>query len=293
MAAVAPLYGPLIDALRGVAWLALRPAPGEGSGVHRSRRAGASPEFTEYRPYRQGDDPRRLDWKLLARTDRAYQRVTSAHATLATVIVVDASASMAYPGGEHSKWLFARRLAVGLAAVARSHGDPAGLIVPAAGGVRVAAPSTRSGVLGQMARLLDGMLPAGSPTLADVVREASGQRLVVLSDFLGDSDALLAAARIRLARGDEVYAAHLVAPEELDPPRGATLAYDPEEPLVRRPLVPEGRARYDAAFATWRAALATDWQAAGARYALLDSAEPAQRAVRRIVALASAGAGAR
>ncbi|HEU4565419.1 MAG TPA: DUF58 domain-containing protein, partial [Gemmatimonadaceae bacterium] len=58
-------YGALLDALRGVRWPARRPVRGTTTGAHASRMVGVSPEFTEYRPYRQGDDPRRLDWKLL------------------------------------------------------------------------------------------------------------------------------------------------------------------------------------------------------------------------------------
>src|SRR3990172_6521269 len=90
-------YGALLDALRGVTWPARRAALAGTAGSHRSRLHGLSAEFTEYRPYRQGDDPRRLDWKLLARTDRAYLRLTNDRATLGTLLVVDASASMAYP----------------------------------------------------------------------------------------------------------------------------------------------------------------------------------------------------
>src|SRR5919199_2640731 len=107
----------MLDTLRGLTWPARRAVRGAAAGTHRSPMRGVSPEFTEYRPYRQGDDPRRLDWKLLARTDRAYLRITSERATLGTMFVLDASASMAFPARTLEKWSCARRLAVGLAAV--------------------------------------------------------------------------------------------------------------------------------------------------------------------------------
>ncbi|MDQ4081211.1 MAG: DUF58 domain-containing protein, partial [Gemmatimonadota bacterium] len=122
-------YGALLDALRGVTWPARRPARGSTSGTHRSRPRGVSPEFTEYRPYRQGDDPRRLDWRLLARTDRAYLRITSDRATLSTLVLVDASASMAFPVQSLGKWDHARRLAIGLVGVAHASGDPVAITV--------------------------------------------------------------------------------------------------------------------------------------------------------------------
>jgi hypothetical protein len=59
---------------------------------------------------------------------------------------------------------------------------------------------------------------------------------------------------------------------------------DPEDPTLRRPLVGSARATYDREFAAWRSRLARDWRAAGASYVLTTTDEPAERAVRRIVA---------
>src|SRR5512144_647807 len=42
------------------------------SGLHRSPHLGFSVNFAEYRPYRPGDDIRRLDWKVYGRSDRFY-----------------------------------------------------------------------------------------------------------------------------------------------------------------------------------------------------------------------------
>src|SRR5678810_56818 len=89
--------GSLLDAIRGVKWPALRAVPGALPGAHHSRLRGAAPELSEYRVYRQGDDPKRIDWRLLARSDRAYIRLATDRAILPTMIVLDASASMAYP----------------------------------------------------------------------------------------------------------------------------------------------------------------------------------------------------
>src|SRR5581483_10990842 len=93
----AAAYGPLLDAVRGVHWAARRPVAAGATGAHHSRMRGTSAEFSEYRLYRQGDDPRRLDWRLLARSDRAYIRLATDRAVLPTTIVLDASASMAFP----------------------------------------------------------------------------------------------------------------------------------------------------------------------------------------------------
>lgn len=281
-------YGPMLDALRGLTWPARRRARGLVSGTHRSPLRGISPEFTEYRPYRQGDDPRRLDWKLLARTDRASVRVTSDHSTLGTVIVVDASASMAFPAATLAKWEQARRLAIGLAAVALAAGDPVGLVVPAAPGgeARLLAPRSRRGVVAEAARLLEEVVPEGATPIAPALGLARPNfRVALISDFLGDADELLAAARQRLGAGggSELYAVHIVARSELEPGTAAILATDPEDPAIRRTLATATREEYQRSFARWREDLAFAWRGAGAIYTEVVADEAAEQAVRRVV----------
>ena len=286
-------YGALLDALRGAAWPARRPARGALSGTHRSALRGTSPEFTEYRPYRQGDDPRRIDWRLLARTDRAYLRLTSDRSTLGTVIAVDASASMAFPGAARGKWEQACRLAVGLAAVAHGAGDPVGLVVAAADEPRVVPPRTRRGVVDEIARVLDGCVPNGTAPLAAALAPVPVRaRLAIVSDFLGDADALLAAARERLRAGADVCAVHVVARDELEPPGDVVLAVDPEDPRIARALGPETRAAYAQRFAAWRGRLAGGWRAEGASFTEVVDDEPAAHAVRRVIAPVGAERGA-
>src|SRR5690606_35363025 len=107
-------YGALLDAVRGVRWPARRPVPGGAPGAHQARSRGIAPEFAEYRPYRQGDDTRRIDWKLLARSDRAFIRLAPDQAILGTTFIVDASASMDFPrdATDAGKWLLAKRLVI-------------------------------------------------------------------------------------------------------------------------------------------------------------------------------------
>ena len=78
-------YAALLDAVRGIRWPARTAVRGGIPGAHTSRLRGISAEFTEYRPYRQGDDTRRVDWKLFARSDRAYIRLSNDRAILPTM----------------------------------------------------------------------------------------------------------------------------------------------------------------------------------------------------------------
>lgn len=250
-------------------------------GAHPSQLRGNSSEFSEFRPYRQGDDPRRVDWRLLARSDRAYVRLTTDRATFRTSMIVDASASMAFPEPALDKWRLARELAVGLASVAHSEADPVGLAI--AGKTPVSfAPRARRSVLLEMIRALDATEPSGTSELAPLVTNVRASRIVLITDLLGDADAVLAASRLRVAARGEVIVIHIVADEELDPPPGGLLAVDPEQTTMRRILDGPMRAGYRKAFTQWMDDTATSFRAAGVRYVQALTSEAAPHVVRRI-----------
>ena len=257
-------YGPLLDSVRGIRWPAGRRVTGATLGVHPSKLRGNSSEFSEFRLYRQGDDPRRVDWRLLARSDRAYVRLTTDRATLRTAIVVDASASMAFPAPGFDKWVRAREVAIALAAVAHSEADPVGLTI-AAERPFVIAPRARRSVIVEMIRALDATTPSGTVPLAPHLTAARAPRIVVVTDLLGDLAEMLAAARLRIAAGGEVIVVHLVATEELDPPGDALMVIDPEQANQRRTLDAGAREEYVRAFAEWREATAGALRAARVR----------------------------
>lgn len=279
------MYGALLDAVRGLRWRARRASRIAVPGIHPSRVRGSSAEFTEYRPYRQGDDLKRIDWKLFARSDRAHVRISEERAVTPTYVVLDASASMAFPDGAGSKWLLAQQLAVALTSVAHSGGDPTGVMV-AGNPMRTIQPRTRRGIIAEVIRSLSDVKVAGSSALAPTVAVAgrSSARIAIISDFLGDLDDTLRVAREVIASGRDVYALHIIAAEEMEPPVGVSVVTDPEIDEVRRSLAGETRDGYLRAFAEWREAVAARWLASGAAYrVLIAGKEPVSHAVRRIV----------
>jgi uncharacterized protein (DUF58 family) len=280
-------YGALLDAVRGVRWTArLRPRT-ITVGAHVARRVGPNVEVTEYRPYRQGDDPRRLDWKLLARTDRAYVRLAPDVATSPTLIALDATASMGAP----TKWRAAKHLCIGLTAVARGAGDPVGLVMAHDDVVPRVPPRARGDVVREMIRLLDSRTPRGTAPLAPLLDGTRGiDRMVLITDLLGDTDALLTRVMSLTTRGVEVIVVHLVAREELAPDMARVIAADPEDATIRRPLARRTLATYTDAFSAFRTQMRARTLATGARYIeVVDDLPPAD-AVRAVVRIAS-GAG--
>jgi uncharacterized protein (DUF58 family) len=280
--------GALLDAIRGVKWPALRAVAGALPGAHHSRLRGTAPELSEYRVYRQGDDPKRIDWRLLARSDRAYIRLAEDRSVVTTMIVVDATASMAFPPRTLAKWKTACDVAIGLAAVAHAGRDPVGVVIVGANGTRQLPPRTRRGIVGEIARALDDTTPNVNASIASAMTALRARmRVAIVSDFLGDADDVRRrAGEIAAARG-EVHAVHVVADDELDPPSRPILAVDPEDGTISRPFVAESRAVYLERFAAWRAEIAAAWRGEGLSYTMATTSEPASRIVRRVAGAAS------
>jgi uncharacterized protein (DUF58 family) len=101
---------------------------GSVSGLHKSPHRGSSVEFAEYRQYVPGDDLRRLDWRVLARTDRYYLKEFEAETNLRAYFALDLSGSMKFGSGDTTKLDYAQKLLATLAYLVIRQGDAAGLL---------------------------------------------------------------------------------------------------------------------------------------------------------------------
>src|SRR5262249_56631731 len=101
---------------------------GTYSGRHSSRRLGGAGEFADFREYTDGEDLRRLDWKVLARTGRAYTRLHQDETNFVCTLVLDASDSMRF-GTPGPKLEYVQYLATALAQVIGWQQDQVGLAV--------------------------------------------------------------------------------------------------------------------------------------------------------------------
>jgi uncharacterized protein (DUF58 family) len=202
---------------------ARRLADALGAGAHQSRRKGASIEFADYRDYQLGDDLRRVDWRLYARTDRLHLRETHEETPLRIVLVLDVSPSMAYASRRDalSKLDYARMLLGAVALLARRQRDSVGAALLAADVAKwlppASAPLRRQAVWS----LLDTP-PAGTgtnlPAALEQLLDLAPRRclFVLASDFYEDPARLAPAIRrLRYERHD-LLALHLADPAEAD-----------------------------------------------------------------------------
>src|SRR2546426_4060103 len=130
------------------------------AGIHRSPFRGFSVEFTEHRAYQPGDEPRYLDWRILARSDRLFVKQFEEETNLRAMILVDASRSMAWHGAPTrlTKRAYADRLAAALALILLRQRDATGLVTFDEA-VRQGIPARVKA--GQWSRLLGGLLATG------------------------------------------------------------------------------------------------------------------------------------
>ena len=201
--------------------LARFPMEGTISGQHKSPHRGASVEFAEYRNYVPGDDTRRLDWRVFARSDRFFLKEFEAETNLRCYLVLDVSASMGFEGAQGRKIDLARRLIASLAYLIVHQGDAAGLL---GAGEKLAfeIPARRNPAhLQIILETLEKAEPRGETGLIAAlhgVAEKIRRRalVVVFSDCFCDPEELLGALQHLRFEKHDVVVFHLLDRLELD-----------------------------------------------------------------------------
>ncbi len=204
--------------------LAARRAKSAAKGERRSRARGQSVEFADYRTYVPGDDFRYLDWNLYGRLDRLFLKLYEEERELPVTIFLDASESMAF--GTPRKFDFARQVAAAVGYVALCGFDRVSVVAfPDSPEERVARGGLRS-IRGKRCALdffrnLGALSAQGAAELNEALQRGAYQTrqpgvAIVLSDFLDPAgyDAGLTALT---ARGFQVTAVQILAPEEINP----------------------------------------------------------------------------
>lgn len=218
-------------ALGGLQFRPRLAAEGRVSGVHASSHLGQSLEFSDLKGYAFGDDPRGIDWKVYARTDKLYVRRYLDETNLAAHLVIDASGSMAAPP---DKYPHAASVLAGLAYVLLRQGDEVGVVVaserrPLACPAR-SVPSHLNEILGA----LSSTRPAGDtvlePAMQEVLNRARRKGVVVVaSDLLTPYAPVVDILGMLASRGHAVMLLHVLSQEERAFPYQGTLVFRSEE----------------------------------------------------------------
>lgn len=255
------------------------------AGLHRSPHHGFSVEFTEYRPYTPGDDPRYLDWRVLARSDRYFLKRFEDETNLRCHLITDQSRSMTFGSAGYSKAEYAATLAATLAFFLHLQGDAVGLMT-FDGQVRdYLPPRHRMTHLRQVMTALEKPATGRATDLTvplqravEIVRKRG--LIVLLSDFLAPIETLEASLTRLAACGHEIVLFHVLDPAELAFEFKSPAMFEDAETGQSLMIDPAGaRADYQRRLDEHCTALRNILQRLGGSYSRLATNEPLELAL--------------
>jgi uncharacterized protein (DUF58 family) len=255
------------------------------NGMHRSPYHGFSVEFTEYRQYTAGDDPRYLDWRVFARSDRYFIKKYEDETNLRCYLLADQSRSMDYGSRTYTKASYAATLAATLAYFLHLQGDAVGLLTFDER-VREYLPArSRAGHLRQIMLALEKPVGGRATDLvAPIERITSLIRkrgmVVLLSDFLAPLERLERNLIALSAGGHEVTIFQVLDPTELDLSIEQAAVFEDAESARTLYIDPKAaRATYVSKLNAHNAALRGICQKLGVNYHLLATSQPMELAL--------------
>jgi uncharacterized protein (DUF58 family) len=265
------------------------------NGLHKSPHLGASTDFAQHRLYMPGDDIRRMDWRLWARSDKYFLKEFEAETNTNLSIIVDVSPSMRYGAdaetGRPSKLTYGCYLAACLAYFSNLQRDRVGLAMIDTDIVDYVPPSAKhlQRILHTLDRVekqgRDAKVTPGKSTLLPPLRKLSEtlrrrSLVVLISDFYEDPDDIVSALSHVRGRGNDMMVFHLLAPREVDFSFADASNFIDMETGEKMPVIPEYlRQQYRELVIAHKAALEKRIIEARADYSLFDTSKPLDQAL--------------
>jgi uncharacterized protein (DUF58 family) len=248
------------------------------NGLHRSPYFGASVDFAEHRGYVPGDDIRRIDWRLFARTDRFYLKQYEADSNANFSVLLDISRSMTFGSRGLNKLDYARYLAASLTYFAQRQRDRVGVVTFDADVVTHVPSSAKH--LDRVLHTLDRAVaqrPGSLRVPLQAMAEFFGRRgiLVLISDLYEVPEAVMEAVKPLRYRGNDLIVFHVLDPSEIDFNFDEPSSFQDLESGDQIPVVPTALAeQYRALVQEHIAALSSRFSENRIDYTLINTATP-------------------
>lgn len=258
------------------------------NGSHRSPYFGASVDFAEHRGYVAGDDIRRVDWRVFARTDKYYIKEFEADSNANFSVLLDVSKSMAF-GTRITKLDYAKTLAACLTYLVSKQRDRVGLVTFDEEIIDHVPPSAKH--VDVVLHVLDRVQAKRPGRLGPPLRKLAehfGRRgiVVVVSDFYDEPDEILDAISLIRFRGNDVILFHVLDNAEIDFTFDDASSFEDLESGEQLPVVPDAlREQYRAMIREHIAALTAKSAAQRVDYNLLNTSLPLDYALFNYMAI--------
>jgi uncharacterized protein (DUF58 family) len=253
------------------------------NGLHRAPFFGASIDFAEHRGYVPGDDIRRVDWRLYARTDRYYIKQYEADTNTNFTVLFDISKSMSFASRGISKIEYGSYLAACLAYLAHRQRDRVGIITFDEDIVSHVPPSAKH--FDMVLHTLDRAKPERPGHLSAPLHKMSEHFkrrgiLLLISDFYDEPDAILDAIKPLRYLGNDLIVFHVLDPQEIDFEFDDASTFQDLESGEQVPVVPQSfRSEYRRLIQEHINRLSTKFSEQRIDYALVNTGEPLDRAL--------------
>ena len=252
------------------------------NGLHRAPYFGASIDFAEHRGYVAGDDIRRVDWRLYARTDRYYIKQYEADTNTNFCLILDISKSMNFGSKGVTKLEYASYLGACLAYLATRQRDRVGCITFDSEVVNYVPPSAKHfDVLLHTLDRAKAERRGDLTALKDIAQHFKRRSIVVLiSDFYEDPSAILEAIKPLHFLGNDLIAFHVLDPAELDFGFEDASSFEDLESGEQIPVVPQSfAAEYRQLIQNHIESLKTKFSEVRVDYMLASTAEPLDKSL--------------
>jgi len=267
------------------------------SGEHKSPFHGFSIEFTQHREYVAGDDTRRIDYKLLGKTDRYYLKLYEQETNFVANILLDGSESMKYGSGVKGMGPGAKvdgkvapakvtKLEYGKALVACLsylilHQRDAVSMVLFDDTIRNFIPRTANlSSIHNIMNVLSAFNPTQQTNIGTTLHNMAGQIkrkgiVILISDMLDDEEKILDGIQHLRFGGQEVIVFHLMDPYELEFPFTGNVEFEGLENIPKEMTRPrEIRKSYMKEIEEFKQRIAYGCEKIGSHYTLVNTAQP-------------------
>ena len=189
-------------------------------GLHKSPYHGFSVEFTEHRPYMQGDSPKDIDWKVYGKTDKFFIKQYEEETNLKSYLLLDTSGSMKYSSeGNITKLEYATTLAAALSYLMLKQQDAVGLTLYSDKINKYYPPRANKTYLQELLKSLSDIPSSNKTNTAsclNAIAEKINRRglVIIISDFFDEVNSTLSALKHFRYQKNEVIAFQILDPIE-------------------------------------------------------------------------------
>lgn len=189
-------------------------------GLHKSPYHGFSVEFSQHRPYMQGDNLRSVDWRVFGKTEKYFIKQYEEETNLKSYLILDCSKSMSYASNNQiSKLDYASTLVAALSYMMIKQQDAISLTIYADEIKKYLPPKSSNSYLQQVLKELVSIESSSKTNTAEALNKIAEKikrrgLVIIISDFFDDVDKTLKAIKHFAHQKNEVIIFQILDPME-------------------------------------------------------------------------------